>query len=298
MATETKRIMTNEWFARGYISRFSRDKLYNRLCMGLVVKQRRSTIRFDVFVDENVRANFKPGDRVAVKGYVRGFFAKTSTEGVASNILDLIAVKVERDKPELLQRFGIDTGRCYQDPVFWAVISGKLIEVVPPRESHWADLVVETCSGGNDIRPSRVSLRYYVGGRLPVYDYREGDWICARLSLYVRIKRFGTPENPRIFVFNDLNVEDIAYLSRAQQDEAARPSDPMSFGLTRGNLVFSKRYTSKPPEETPDAAEDYNTYSDSVADENVLPAGLDILEEEAILDVDELLFDDSSLTDS
>lgn len=200
----------NELFARGVIRRFKTEH-GGRFTFELVVAGRRSTSILNIRTSPSVTEGLTSGDHVVVFGYVNGFRVYNERLQKKSEVINLEATEVLKDEGELMQRFGIETGRLYQEPECMAMVSGKLIQVVPPQTGKWAKLVLETCCGGDEIRPARLPLRYYAGSWLPPFDYLVGDRVAVKLSCYSEKKQYS---GGREFTYSDLVVEDIAYLER------------------------------------------------------------------------------------
>lgn len=245
MATQTPDYV-NEFFARGIVLSIERGKFGSRV-LTLLVKERRNELRMDISLENGVARGIGRKDRVVVYGYTRGFSYHNESLNKDSNIMFFAGTKVERETPELAKRFGNNLGLFYPEPVFRSFISGKVVQVVERNEKNaWAQLIVETCGGGKDLRASRVIMRYYTAGQLPLFDYKEGDIICARLSA-------NTPErkmnNGKTFRFQNLIVEDIAYLFKMPREMEPQKAPAFDIDLGLGGFIKKQNQENRRLEE-------------------------------------------------
>lgn len=208
-------IPTNEFVARGIVQSIERSRFGGRV-LKLIVRERRTTLTLNLTLEDGAGRGIGRKDRVIVRGYTRAFSYHNDSQNKDSSVMYFVATDVKQDETELSQRFGIDTGIFYPEHVFRAFVSGKVKTAEKLRDGNWGHLTIETCGGGRDLRPSYVVLRYYLGGRLPVFDYEPGDYICARLSAFTPIKQ---SKNGNEYIFQNLVVEDIAYLEKKNPKE-------------------------------------------------------------------------------
>ena len=220
----------NEFVARGIVQFIGRSNFGGRV-LRLLVKERRNTLTLNLSLEEGVARGIGRKDRVVVKGYTRAYSFHNDALDKDSSVMYFVATDVKRDTPELAQRFGENMGLFYPEPVFRAFISGRVTEAITLKNGAWGQITVETCGGGRDLRPSFVVLRYYMGGRLPVFDYEPGDIICTRLSAFTPIKK---SDKGREYIFQNLVVEDIAYLDKKNKQKGASAQGdvlPVDLGL-------------------------------------------------------------------
>ena len=228
---ENKIAPVNEVFVRGSIESIERNDYGNRvMTIVCLVRRGKEPLKLDFVLEGNVGRGFGRKDRVLVTGYTKAFTYHNEALQKSSEVMYFVATNVEKDKSELEQRFGVK-GFFYPEPMFRAFIAGTVVKVVKPDSRKWARLTVETCGGGHDLRPSYTTLRYYAAGKLPLFDYLPGDKVAVRCSAYTPEK---TISNKKVRRFQNLIVEDIAYLERvprANDDQKPKMSDPFSFGL-------------------------------------------------------------------
>ena len=248
----------NEFVARGIVLNIGWNE-YRKTILTLLVKERRGNVlKLDINLETNTNVKIGKKDRVIVTGYTRGFNYHNDSLRKDSEVMFFVGTSVEKETTELAKRFGGDIGTFYPEPVFRSFVAGKVIKSIPPTlGNNWAKLIIETAGGGNDMRASRFTLRYYTGGRLPVFDYQEGDVICARLSAYTPEKKINEAKTIR---FQNLNVEDIAYLyksPRKAEKTIALDVDcgliPAATGLHGFGIQKNEQLANK--ESVPDVAE-------------------------------------------
>ena len=223
----------NEFIARGIVESIGRSP-YGGWTMMLIVKERRSTLKLSISLEHQIAREIGRKDRVVVRGYTKAFTYHNDALDKDSEVMYFTATSVEHDTPELAQRFGEGLGMFYPEPIFRAFILGKVSKVARQENNAWAQLTVETCGGGRDLRPSFVVLRYYTGGRLPIFDYEVGDVVCARLSAHTPEKQ---GKNGRTHIYQNLIVEDIAYIDKKQKLGSGQARDPFSIGLENENNI-------------------------------------------------------------
>lgn len=205
----------NEFTARGIVLETGSTEYHRKNLTLLVQERRNNTLKLDIALEPGIGDGIQKKDRVIVSGYARGFEFHNDALNKDSEVMYLAGTAVEKETTELEKRFGENLGNFYPEPVFRSFLSGKVMEVIPAEgKSPWAKLKIETRGGGTDLRASRVVIRYYTGGRLPVFDYQKGDVICARLSAYTPEKE---NKSGKLVRYQNLNVEDIAYLFRVHR---------------------------------------------------------------------------------
>lgn len=221
---------TNEVYARGVIQSMRRDALGNQV-MILIVKERRDNLLTLTFVlEQGVGRGFHIKDRVEVYGYTRAYQYYNDALSKKSEVMYFVATDVKKAVPELTQRFGVTNAHFYPTPLFRGFVAGTVKEVKKAENAPWGTLTVETCGGGGDQRPCTPILRYFTAGYLPLFDYRPGDKIVARVS--ARTPKAEKPRDGADYYFQNLIVEDIACSFRAPRPEDKRTvNDPTAFGL-------------------------------------------------------------------
>lgn len=212
---ESEGTYVNEFTARGIVLNIGYNEYHKRVLTLLVRERRDNTLKLDINLEKEIGRGIYPKDRIVVSGYTRGFTYHNDALGKDSEVMYFVGTAIEKETTELSKRFGGEIGTFYPEPVFRSFVSGKIVNIVPPTDKNaWAKITVKTSGGGSDLRASNVILRYYTGGRLPVFDYQEGDAICCRLSAYTPEKEM---KSGRIIRFQNLNVEDIAYQYKVQR---------------------------------------------------------------------------------
>ena len=211
----------NEFIARGVITGFSSDVYGNRVIQ-VAVHGRRYTATLNLIMEPGIGYGLHPYQHVILKGYTRAY--SYFNEAVQKNVdtMYFVCTEVEPDKTLLAQRFGSEFAgqKFYSEAFFTAYISGKVVRAFKnPKAPQWGKLVVETSGGNLDRRPSYVSLSYMIGQRLPAFDYLPGDEVCIQASAFTPEKKKKSAKNEeRTIVFQNLTVENIAYISKVERN--------------------------------------------------------------------------------
>lgn len=144
--------------------------------------------------------------KVHVEGYVVAY--KNAIEGgKIDSIQYFVAEKVELQRSILEAEFG-QTGHFLAKDSFKGVFSGTVSQVIRTENPKWGKLVVAI----NGRRTSYVVFSYFLGGRLPEFDYEKGDRVCIMSGLSTIDKEV----NGKKKHFQNLQIEDIAKM----EDEA------------------------------------------------------------------------------
>lgn len=288
MANE-KLTYVNEVFARGYVKTFRKDEYGNRV-MVLIVKERKDNLLTLNFVlEQNVARGIGTKDRVLVKGYIRAFSYYNDSLRKQSDVMYFVATSVEHDVPELQQRFGVKTASFYPEPLFRAFVAGRVKAVKQTEGNPWAQLIVETCGGGRDLRACTPTLRYYTAGYLPLFDFVPGDKIVARLSAYTPLSKKSKPGYE--YHYQDVVVEDIAYVEKAPREAQAETVDPSSLGLPSGNTMDQP---ASAPAARPERRRNERRPAAPAPDVPAAAAPMEITADASVF-VDDVVIDDSSL---
>ena len=220
-------VFVNEFVIRGIVRGIEKNE-HNGRTLRLLVKERRTQLELSVTLNHGIGYGLSKKDRVVVQGYVKAFSYHNDVLNKDSYIMFFVATDVKKDQPELSMRFGKGLGQFYPEGVFRMFVSGRVEAIEEPNERNWAKLTVETCSGGNDLRPSHIILRYYNGSRLPFFNYKIGDIVCARLGAFTPEKQ---TDDGKSFYFQNLIVEDIDFLEKMPRDNDKKIMTAVDIGL-------------------------------------------------------------------
>ena len=246
----------NEFTARGIVLSIGRSTYHKRVLTLLVQERRNKVLKLEINLEDGVGKRIDTKDRVIVTGYIRGFNYHNDALGKDSEVMFFVGTDVKRETTELSKRFGGKIGTFYPEHVFRSFVSGKVVNIVLPTDKiAWAKLVVKTNGGGSDMRASSITLRYYTNGHLPIFDYQIGDVICCRLSAYTPEKKLpdGTTR-----IFQNVNVEDIAYLYKAPR----AASRNLKFDVDAGLIVNNNIPTEQKPAPVDSEVDEAEIYAD------------------------------------
>ena len=220
-------VFVNEFVVRGIVRGVEKNEHSGRT-LRLLVKERRTQLELRITLNRGIGYNIGKKDRVVVRGYTKAFTYHNDVLKKDSYVMFFVATEVKKDQTELSLRFGKGLGQFYPEGVFRAFVSGRVESIEEPNEKNWAKLTIETCSGGEDLRPSHIVLRYYNGSRLPFFDYKIGDIICARLAAFTPERQIG---DGKPFFFQNLIVEDIDFLEKMPRDKEKELRTAIDIGL-------------------------------------------------------------------
>ena len=211
----------NEIYARGRITKIGRNN-YGAWSITVLTKVRRRDplhLTFTLADGNGLNAlEAREGDIVTIKGYTRAFDHYKGLEKRMASTMMFVATRVEKDQPELAQRFGEGFGRFYSEDVFRSFISGTVVRA-ERINARIGTLVISTCGGGNDMRESQPVLNYYFKTALPAFDYRQGDVVAIRCSAATPAGKVKPGSDKPAYYYSNLVVEDIDYLYRVPRSE-------------------------------------------------------------------------------
>lgn len=205
----------NELFVRGKVVKIEKGEHgpYELTMISKIRRKEPLTLSFTLDRDCGVKA--RPKDVITVTGYTRAFTRHNDILQKDTETMFFVATGMEKDLPELSKRFGEGYGHFYGEGVFRAFLSGTVVKAERVGENY-GRLTIQTCGGGSDSRPSYPVLRYFLGSRLPSFDYRPGDVVAVRCSGSTPAGKAKT--GGKDFFFQNLIVEDIDYLYKVPRD--------------------------------------------------------------------------------
>ena len=227
---ENKMMPVNEFVARGVVLAIGRNNRYRRPMVRIVIKGRRDTAYIECQIEGDYPNDIHRRDYVMVQGYIRAFTYHNDALNKNSDVFYFVCTKIQKDKPELEQRFGVRGGNFHAEQFFRAYVSGTVEKIRQYPDSSWAHITVNTRGGEIDRRPSHVVMSYPLNSRLPLFDYEVGDKICARCSVYTPEKK----TNGKSMRFQNLTVEDIAYLEKKNRPEDGIVPNPFPDNIPGG----------------------------------------------------------------
>lgn len=142
--------------------------------------------------------------KVHVEGYVVAY-RNTLEDGKFEPVQYFVAEKVELQKTLLEADFS-QVGQFLEKDSFKGVFSGTVCGAPRTENPKWAKLVVAIDGREYGRRTAYIIFSYFLEGRLPKFDYKQGDKVCILTSLYTIDKEV----NGKKKHFENLQIEDIA----------------------------------------------------------------------------------------
>lgn len=141
--------------------------------------------------------------KVHVEGYVVAY-KKEGEGGKVDPVQYFVAEKVELQRTLLELDFS-QAGHFLEKDSFKGVFSGTICAVLRTQNPKWGKLNVAINGREVGRKTSYIDFSYFLDGRLPKFDYEQGDKVCIVTSLYTIDKEV----NGKKKHFQNLQIEDI-----------------------------------------------------------------------------------------
>ncbi len=141
--------------------------------------------------------------KVHVEGYVVSY-RKSLEEGKFESVQYFIAEKVELQRTLLEAEFDIESNFFEKDS-FTGLFCGTVCGAPRTENPKWAKLVVAVNGREYGRKTSYIVFSYFLDGRLPKFEYKQGDEVYIKTSLFTTDKEV----NGKKKHFEDLQIEDI-----------------------------------------------------------------------------------------